>query len=175
LGYFATLMHSRVNLDVKLFNENLSRLIGSTVSLLDSQLDNGGNLTLKGIEGQASINLGLRQRLWVVGMLQSRHANDNASGDLVLGAERSFRVAWTRQAGDWEQMAGVMLDQADAVEQTSYRGSDCYRQRIAQVRVARHQSWGVLALQSRYNADVGQINYERNPHWLTTVSYRYNW
>jgi iron complex outermembrane recepter protein len=175
LGYFATLMNSRVNLDVKLFNENLSRLIGGTVSLLDSQLDNGGNLTLKGIEGQASINLGLRQRLWVVGMLQSRHANDNASGDLVLGAERSLRMAWTRQAGDWEQMAGIMLDQADSGRQPLYRGSDAYRQRVVQWRLARHLSWGVLALHSRYDADAGQVNYERNPRWLTTASYRYNW
>ncbi|MCY0967336.1 TonB-dependent receptor plug domain-containing protein [Parathalassolituus penaei] len=174
-GYFGSWLDSRLTVDTKIFHERLSRLIGSSVSLLDSDLDNGGSLRMQGIEWQASLHLAQQQRLWLVGMLQDRKANDEATADLLLGAERSLRMIWTRESGFWEQMLGVSYDQADVGAGSNYSSSEHYRQRKWQARLGRELPMGTLAWQVWYDADAGNVNFERNQRWLNGVTYRYRW
>lgn len=175
LGYYSRWPEAGVVFDGKLFHERLTQLIGSTVSLLNTDLSNGGELLLRGFEGQLSLELGHSQRLWMVGLLQDRDANERAQGDLLLGAERSLRVIWTRENGGWEQMLGVSADQSLLDTGSVYSSSSRYRQRKWQARLGHELPYGHLAWQTWYDADAGTINFERNPRWINGVDYRYRW
>lgn len=175
LGYFGNMLDSRLTIDIKLYREILSSLIGSTVSLLDSDLDNGGAITFTGAEFQTSLKTGPRQQLWLVGMIQDRDANDNAQSDLTLGAERSLRAIWSHQGLQFDQAIGFQMDQASG-SSVELRTREPYRQRRVMGRVGMHLGrTGLLAIQADYDADAGASQFERNGRWSSFIDWRYRW
>lgn len=172
LGYYGAFFDPRLSADIKLFHERMYQLIEGQVNLLDGYLDDSNSMKLMGLEWQLDWRLAQQQRLWLVGLLQHRELNEGSS-EGVLGAERSLRAAWTYTPGVSEWMLGVVLDEGNGRIGSRFASQQFYRQRKLQSRFAHDFGHTGVALSVQYDADGGQLYFERTPRWLSWVSAHY--
>lgn len=172
LGYFHYFTDPSLQLDIKLFQERLTQLISSHLALRNTRIDNHGNMTLRGIEGQLTWQPVLGQSLMLGWLAQDRQADDRTETN--LGAENSLRLMWTRQSGGQEQMLGMLWDiNRTAVEGISAAGA--FRQQTLLGRWGVDTAYGNWNVSTEYNHLAGEVLYERTPRWLSRVGWRYSW
>ncbi|MDP2609380.1 MULTISPECIES: TonB-dependent siderophore receptor [unclassified Oceanobacter] len=171
VGYYGAFLDPRLSVDIKFFHEWMFQLIEGQVNLLDGSLDDNNSMTLMGMEWQLDWRLARLQRLWLVGLLQHRELSGSNEG--VLGAERSLRAAWTYTPGNSEWMLGLILDEGNGSVGSGFAGQQFYRQRKVQSRFGHDFGHAGVALSVQYDADGGQLYFERTPRWLTWVNVRF--
>ena len=173
LGYFLHLPQAAVQLDIKAFREQLDDLIGSTVTLRSQSLMNEGQMTLKGIESQVQWQPLNNQRIWLTLLRQQR--DSNRDGELVLGAESSVRLVWTRSGEQQEQMLGAFWDDSSQDKNPGYAAQGRYQQQRLLARWGWKTKLGDWFVSSQYDALPQQVLYEITPRWLNRLGWQASW
>ena len=172
LGYFRYFSDPSVQLDIKLFREQLSELISSHIALRETTIENHGSMTLLGLEGQVNWQPLPGHGVLLGWLLQDRQADD--STELNLGAENSLRLSWTHQSGAQEQMLGFLWD-LNRNEVGGGTAQGRYRQQVVMGRWAFDTVAGNWSISTEYNPLAGAVLYERTPRWLSRAGWRYSW
>jgi len=170
LGYFLHLPQAALQLDIKLFREQLDDLIGSNVTLNSASLANEGQMTLKGVESQLQWQPSGNHSIWLTLLRQQR--DSSRAGELLLGAESSARLVWTHSAEQQEQMLGILWD---ANRQNNDSGQGRYRQQRLLARWSWRTWLGEWSLSSQYDALPEQVLYETTPRWLNRLGWQMSW
>ncbi len=170
LGYFLHLPQAALQLDIKVFREQLDDLIGSTVTLRSTSLTNEGQMTLKGVESQLQWQPSGNHSIWLTLLRQQR--DSSRAGELLLGAESSARLVWTHSAEQQEQMLGILWD---ANRQNNDSGQGRYRQQRLLARWSWRTWLGEWSVSSQYDALPEQVLYETTPRWLNRLGWQMSW
>lgn len=170
LGYFLHLPQAALQLDIKLFREQLDDLIGSNVTLNSASLANEGQMTLRGVESQLQWQPSGNHSIWLTLLRQQR--DSSRTGELLLGAESSARLVWTHSAEQQEQMLGILWD---ANRQNNDSGQGRYRQQRLLARWSWRTWLGEWSLSSQYDALPEQVLYETTPRWLNRLGWQMSW
>lgn len=169
-GYFANLSRYRLQWDIKIFREQLKRLLSSQVSLANTDLRNSGNAVNKGIEAQLHWRPVSGHALWLTFLNQRRNADNEK--ELYVGADQSVRFIWSHNGALSESSLGFILDEdSDARKDPEFR----LRNQILLARLGWKTGWGDWSVTSEYDLLSENLRTERDPKWLVWGEYRFNW
>lgn len=169
-GYFASLSRYRLQWDIKIFREQLKRLIGSQASLANTDLRNAGNMENQGVEAQFQWQPTNGHSLWLT-LLNQRRKADNLK-ELYIGADQSVRFIWSRSGDAIESSFGFIVDEdSGARKDPRFR----LRNQILLARLGWKTAWGDWSVTSEYDLLSENLRTERDPKWLVWGEYRLSW
>ena len=175
LGYFGMYAAPRLSIDIKLFHERMQRLINGNLNLLNGYLEETEGMRNTGLEWQLDWSMEGGQKLWLVGMVQQRLNDSDSGNEMMVGAEKSLRFAWTGASYGYDWMLGGWLDHGEYAVGSSYSKSEYFKKRRLLGRLAKAVGRWELALETQYDPLAGNLYFERNPRWQNRFTAEWRW
>lgn len=106
LGYFGTLANNTLELDVKLYRDELTRLISGDPSNVDeTNVSNDSSMTITGAETQLNWNMGTKDWLWLtlayMDIDKDIRTSRNYCVETCLSPRKSGTLSWHHRFQSW--------------------------------------------------------------------------